>query len=325
MASITKRGPYQWRARVRRKGYPDAAATFTSREDAEAWARAAESEMDRGVYVSMREAERTTLREAFERYLREITPEKKGARGEKQRIRQWLRHPLADRPLASIRGVDLATYRDERLKVVGASTVRNELVPLSHLYTVARKDWGMEGLVNPVANIRRPQLPRGRDRRLMPGEEEALLSHASYPVREAIILAIETAMRAGEIRSLRWEYVNLTTRIAVLVDTKNGDQRRVPLSTRAAETLRSMPRTLTGRVFPLWPSSSAMSHGFRLVVQHAGIENLRFHDLRHEATSRLFELGLGIAEVSAITGHKTMAMLSRYTHLRAEDLVRKLG
>lgn len=324
MASIVKRGPYQWRARVRRKGYPDTTATFNSREDAEAWARAAESDMDRGVYVSMREAERTTLREAFERYLHEITPGKKGARGEKQRIQQWLRHPLADRSLASIRGVDLATYRDERLKKVSASTVRNELVPLSHLYTVARKDWGMEGLINPVGNIRRPQLPRGRDRRLAPGEERALLDHASYPVREAIILAIETAMRAGEIRSLRWEHVDMHSRIAVLVDTKNGDQRRVPLSTRVIETLRSMPRALTGQVFP-WPSSSAMSHGFRLVVAHAGIENLRFHDLRHEATSRLFERGLGIAEVSAITGHKTMAMLSRYTHLRAEDLVAKLG
>jgi len=130
-------------------------------------------------------------------------------------------------------------------------------------------------------------------------------------------------MRRGEIVSLRWQDVNLSSRVAILRDTKNGDDRAVPLSTKAIETLSLEPRHTTGRVFPI--RGDSITQAFDRVCKKAGIENLRFHDLRHEATSRLFEFGLGIMEVSAVTGHKDLAMLKRYTHLKAGNIAAKLG
>ena len=185
----------------------------------------------------------------------------------------------------------------------------------------------MEGLINPTAQIRKPTLPEGRDRRLEDGEEDRLMDECrasrSGWLAPIVIIALETGMRLGEIVSLKWSYVDLDSRVARLTDTKNGTRRDVPLSSIAASTLEALPRSLDGRVFPL--VAETVKESYRAAVRRAGIDNLRFHDLRHEATSRFFERGLDIMEVAAITGHKTLAMLKRYTHLRAADLARKLG
>ena len=324
MASINKRGPYQWQAKIRRKGYQTQSRTFETEEDAKKWARMIESEMDRGVFVCQAEAESTTLKEALERYKREITPGKKGAKQEQSRINVLSRSSLAPRFLASIRGTDVAKYRDERLLSRSPITVNNELILFSHLYTVARKEWGMEGLRNPVSDIRKPKQPAGRDRRLEPGEEQKLLKAAPQNLRPMIVIALETSMRLGELVKLRWACVNLARRTVHLAVTKNDSARSVPLSSRAVEELRTLPRRLDGRVFGYSANYSA-SHAFSKLVRKLKIEDLRFHDLRHEATSRLFEKGLNPMEVASITGHKTLQMLKRYTHLRAEDLAQKLG
>ena len=326
MATIRKRGPYQWQAQIRKAGYPQQSKTFESRAEAEAWARALESEMDRGVFVSRAQAEQTTLGEALERYLREVTPTKKGAQHEERKIRRWQARDLARRPLASIRGADLAEFRDQRLaEGRSPSTVIHDLNVISHLFTVATKDWGMESLRNPVSYIRKPKRSQGRDRRLKGDEENRLLEAADSPYREVIALAIETAMRAGELRTLKWSNIDLEKRTAMLPDTKNGERRLVPLSSRAVEVLEGLAAQATGDdLFPDM-STANLSYRFRTLCRQQGVAGLRFHDLRHEATSRLFELGLNPMEVAAITGHKTLAMLKRYTHLRAEDLAAKLG
>lgn len=325
MATITRRGHYQWQVKIRRKGYPAASKTFDTKAEAQRWARLIESEMDQGVFVSREEAEKTTLSEALDRYSKEITPRKKGARQESDRIRALVRHSLSKRFLASIRGVDIAAYRDERLKD-GKSpiTVNNELIIISHLFNTARKEWGMESLRNPVSDVRKPRLPAGRERRLNADEEERLRGAAAYPLREMVVLAVETGMRQGELLALKWPNVDLVRRVVNLADTKSGEARSVPLSSRAVRTIKSLPRRIDNRLFP-YAGNSSVSHRFRKVCKAANIEGLRFHDLRHEATSRLFERGLNPMEVAAITGHKTLVMLKRYTHLRAEDLARKLG
>lgn len=324
MANIRKRGRYQWQVRVRRKGYPDQVKTFNTKADADAWARTIEAEMDRGVFTPRAEAERTSLAECLERYGREITPAKKGATKERTLIGRWLAHPLASRPMATIRGSDMATYRDERL-ALGKSpiTVNNELILISHLFNVARKEWGMESLLNPVSMIRRPKIPRGRDRRLLPVEEQRLQEAASPELRVIIILAIETAMRQGEIAQLRRTDIDLKNRVARLRDTKNGEERLVPLSTPAIEAINSLPPRISGALFSL--QAGAIAKAFSRLCRRVEIDGLRFHDLRHEATSRLFEKGFNPMEVSAITGHKGLNMLKRYTHLRAEDLAKRLG
>jgi integrase len=323
----------QWQAQVRKKGYPLQTKTFDTRAAAETWARAIEVEMDRGQFVSRAEAESTTLRELLERYREEITPQKKGAAPETARIRALLRHPLAQRFIAGIRGVDIARFRDERLKKVSPATVKRDLVILSHLFEVTRKEWGIH-VHNPVRDIKLPAHSRSRERRLQSStqeeqNEETLLLHACREARNPhllpiVQLALETAMRQGELVRLRWEHIDLNRRIAHLPNTKNGESRTVPLSTTAVKVLRALPRSLNGQVFP-GLTTEAIKRAYIRATRRAGIEDLRFHDLRHEATTRLFEKGLNIMEVASITGHKDLRMLRRYTHLKAEDLARKLG
>jgi integrase len=325
MATFTRRGDGQWQVKIRRRGYPAITKTFSTKAKAEYWARSVESEMDGGTFVSRAEAETTTLKEALQRYLSEITPFKKGARQENDRIKVWMSHDLASRYLANLRSVDFAQYRDQKLAAgAGASTIRNHLNIISHLFTIARKEWGMESLQNPIQNIRMPKQPPGRERRLESHEESMLLHEAEYPLRHLIILALETGMRLGELLGMRWENINLKKSVVVLVETKNGERRVVPLSSKAKEVIISLPRHIEGWLFP-GLSSSNVSHRFADLCKRNKISGLRFHDLRHEATSRLFERGLDMMEVASITGHKTLHMLRRYTHLKAEDLARKLG
>ncbi|AWU94830.1 tyrosine-type recombinase/integrase [Azospirillum ramasamyi] len=329
MATITKRGDRQWQVKVRRKTIATS-ATFETKARAEAWARQIESEIDAGRFQHGRvEADRTLLNEALERYLVEIVPRKKGIKQNTGVIRAWQRTPLARKPLSSIRGADLAAWRDEKLKEVGPQTVVHHLNLLSHVYTVAGTEWGLETLQNPVSRIKKPNLPRGRDRRLTDDEQIQLLaacdSSESRWLGAMVRLALATAMRQGELVGLTWQHVNLTNRTILLRDTKNGETRTVPLSSAAVQVLEGLPKSASGPIFEI-QTGRAVSHAFTKACCAAEMTNLHFHDLRHEATSRLFEqTDLRDIEIAAITGHKTMEMLKRYAHLRAGKLAMRLG
>lgn len=280
--------------------------------------------MDNGVFVSRKEAETTTLDEAPDRYDREKTLHKKGAAQEHNRIKHFKNSSLASRYLSTIRSTDIAKYRDQRL-AEGKSpyTVNNELILLPNLFNVAHKEWGMESLDNPVAKVSRPKMPKGRDRRLQPGEEELLLVALGITLKPLFQIALETPMRQGELLSLEWKDVNLARRVAYLPETKNNEARDVPLSSKAVAVLSKLLRRIDGKVFGV--SGAHVSKTFRETCEKLKIRDLRWHDLRHEATSRLFEKGLNPLEAASITGHKTLQMLKRYTHLKAEDLAQKLG
>jgi len=339
--TIRKRGDYQYQAIVRRNGYPKQSKTFLTNREAETWAATVESEMLRGIFIDRSLAERTTLGELIDRYLIEVTPTKRGAAtsSEPSRARVLKRDQISRYKVAALSGKVLAEFRDRRLLTVSGSTVNRDLNMISHILSTARKEWGVH-CDNPVAYIRRPREAKARERRLQPGEIEKLMAaldvcgrnpdgtftegmHNPW-VKPVVQVAIETAMRRGEILSLRWEDVDLAKRTAHLRATKNGDSRTVPLSSAAIAVLTGLPRSIDGRVFPTTPE--ALKKGFTRACDRAGIDGLRFHDLRHEATSRLFERGVfDMMEVATITGHKTLSMLRRYTHLRAENLARKLG
>jgi integrase len=331
MATFVQRpgpgGKRVWQALVRRRGYPQQTRTFDTKAKAEDWASVLESEMARGVFVSRAEAENTTLREALDRYQREIVPGKKNADREGRRVKGLQARTLARRSMASIQGKDIAAFMQQRqAEGAGPNTVRLDLALLSHLFNVARAEWGMASLANPVEMVRKPRLPAGRTRRLVDDELPRLLAAAvTYggEIGPLITWAIETAMRRGEIAAMRWDHLDRKARVLLIPETKTGTPRRVPLSTAALGVLDRLPRRIDGRVWGMRPDS--ISQAFERVCKAAGVEGLTFHDLRHEATSRLFEKGLNPMEVAAITGHKTLQMLKRYTHLRAEDLVGRLG
>ena len=277
------------------------------------------------------EADRVSLHAALQRYLQERVPLKKGVKQNTGIVRSWQRSKLSAFPLSAIRGSDIAEWRDQKLKEVGPQTVVHHLNLLSNLYNVAASDWGMESLLNPVRRVSKPALPTGRNRRLTEQEEVELLracdASRSPWLGTMVRLAIETAMRQGELVDLSWEDIDLGRRVILLRETKNGTARTVPLSARALEVLRSLAkgRPTAGRAFDI-QVGRAVTHAFAKACEVAGIEDLRFHDLRHEATSRLFErTDLRDIEIAGVTGHKTMEMLKRYAHLRAVNLVERLG
>ncbi|MFZ1246110.1 MAG: site-specific integrase, partial [Azonexus sp.] len=174
MATIRKRGD-KWQARIQIKGFDQVAKSFSSRNDAEAWGKITESEMIRGAYIKRTDAEQTTLADALDRYEREVSAKKRGATQEAMRIKAWKAHKLAKKSLAALRRSDFAQYRDERLKDAAPATVRLELAILGNMFNVAIKEWGYEGLTNPVEAIRLPSVQNARNRLFHEGEEELLL------------------------------------------------------------------------------------------------------------------------------------------------------
>ena len=352
MATIRKRGDFQWQAIVKRKGYPLQSKTFATKKDAEVWARDIERDIDRGIYIPRGEAEKTTLGDLIARYREEVLPAKRG---------NWIAGALAALEVdfgkfsvAAVSSKKIADARNHWLKSgLSASTVRQRINLLSKLFDLAGKEWGIPIPSNPCAMVSKPAENNARERRLSQEEERYLLAACAPQMALIVRLAVQSAARLGELLSLRWPDVDLKRRVMVIrgIDgrgTKNDDPfRAVPLSSQAVEILKelkALPRSIDGRVFYWWKASDSFNKSWVRSVDRARksyLENqektgrkpaddflvdLRFHDLRHEATSRLFERGaLDSMEVASITGHKTLQMLKRYTHLRAEDLAKKLG
>jgi integrase len=340
MATIRKRGDFQWEAQVRKKGFNHVNKTFNTKTEAQNWARIIESEMVRGVFTDRSEAEATSLLEALDRYEREVSILKDGHEQEKYRIGIWRADSLAKRSLASLRSADFAKWRDNRLKQSAPSTVRKDLAVISHLFTIAIKEWGF-AVINPIKNIRLPKEDNSRERIFERDEETRLMAaladsgagqRANHSMKPLVELAIETAARQSELLALKWTDIDLTKAVARIRGqeradgksrTKNGDKfRDVPLSSKARTVLSSMPRSMGGYVFPT--TVSAVKQAFVRACERAGIEDFHFHDLRHEATTRLAEK-LAMHELMKVTGHKDTRMLARYYHPRAEDLAKKLG
>lgn len=271
---------------------------------------------------------------ALETYRGKVSLLKKGYEQERYRIEQISRSFLGALVVRQVTSVNIATYRDARLqelnsktgKPISPATVRLEMSLLSNFFDICRIEWGYCD-DNPVLKVRKPKPPPGRDRRLTPREDRQILRYSAlYSNRELfsiVVIALESAMRQSEILGLTWENINLKTRIVHLPATKNGSKRDVPLSFKAKEALLRLGVKTEGKVFGY--TKEGIKTTWRVMMQRLGIVNLHFHDMRHEACSRLFELGtLDVMEIAAITGHKSLAMLKRYTHLRAQRLVRKL-
>ncbi|HWL27920.1 MAG TPA: site-specific integrase [Burkholderiaceae bacterium] len=326
MATITKRGDFQYRAKVRRKGYPEQTKTFERKQDALDWAATIESEMRRGIFTDRSELERTTLSEALERYLDEEVSDKKSHVSLRARIMTWLQHPLSARTLASLKGADFALYRRERLKEVKPTTVRRDLMVIAAVFSSARHDWGWPVDDNLLASTFRTLSPgKWRERRPSAEEEAALLSEAAQYSTEAvpcIVLAIETGMRRGELAKLDWSQVDFSRKVIRLHagTTKNDDSRSVPLTLKAEETLRAMHRAIGGKVFSELNHPDSLTKMFSRICKRAAIADLRFHDMRHEAASR-FAPCMPATTLAKVMGWRSIQMAMRYYNPSEEELV----
>jgi len=274
------------------------------------------------------------LSDALTMYEDKISRQKKGYQQEKYRIASLKKSPLGTLRINNITNIDIVKFRDDRLsqistkikKPISPASVRLELYLLSNLFEICRIEWGLcEN--NPVKNIRKPRESQSRDRILSNRENKKILSyaiqHKNIELYSIVVIALETAMRQGEILSLKWEHIDLNRRVAHLPDTKNGTKRDVPLSRKAHAVLTRLNVKNTGLVFQY--TSSGLKSTWRYMTNKLSIENLHFHDLRHTAITRLFELGtLNMMEIASISGHKSLSMLKRYTHISARKLVQKL-
>ena len=334
MAVIQERksadGKVKYRVLIRMKGYPPQSATFERKSDAKKWAQDTESNIRNDRHFITAEAKKHTLAELIDRYIEFVLPTKPKVYRDQLQQLTWWKAQLGPYLLSHVTPAKIAECRDRLLNEVtrrgtrrSPSTVVRYIAPLSHTFTMAVKDWGwME--YNPVSRLTRPTEPRGRVRYLDEEERERLLaacreseSPLLYPV---VVLALSTGMRQGEILRLQWKDVDFERRRVLLLETKNGERRAAPLVGRAYNLLRELVnvrRLDNPYVFPAKrPDAPANIRKFwEAAVKKAGIEDFRFHDLRHTAASYLAMNGVTLAEIAEVLGHKTLQMVKRYAHL----------
>ncbi|TWI04859.1 site-specific recombinase XerD [Luteimonas cucumeris] len=322
MASIQRNGS-KWRAQVYVQGVRDS-DTFQTRQEASRWA------LEREAELSGRKLPDKTYGDAMRRYVREVTPDRGGARWEEIRLTAMEKYPIANRRMEALVGNDFADWRDDRLKQVKPGTVAREMNLLRSVLEVARRDWHWIR-VNPMKDVRWPETPKGRARRLSETEVNDLaaalgvggkLKAVTQTQRVGLmfLFALETAMRSGEMVAMRWENVHTAARYVHLPKTKNGDARDVPLSKRALAILKVLPEG-DGPVFGLDDASRDALWRKMRPEKHRAIH---FHDTRAEAIWRLSKK-LDVMQLALVIGHRDLKSLMIYYNESASDMARRLG
>jgi integrase len=246
VATIRQRnGKYQ--VQVRRKGQPSITKSFQHKKDALAWARQTEVLADREeLDEPLKELEQITLGDLVKRYLGAVTPKKRGAGTEAIVLKAFLRHPICNKRLSTLKPSDFAMYRDERLRKIQPSTLKRQVNPIHHMFEVAKDEWGIPIRENPLDKVHIPCVDNRRQRRLKDGELERILYEASKRenpyVVPIILFAIETSLRRGEMLSLTWGDIDWERRLVFLAESKNGHSRTIPLTPKALEVLASVRR-----------------------------------------------------------------------------------
>ncbi len=297
--------------------------TFPTKAAAEAWARQVESDLlarKRGALP------RYTVAQALQKYAQEVSPKKRGHAWELKRLAMFEAQPWAAKLLQDLKPADLAAWRDLRLAHITPGSVLRDFTLLRHVFSVAVKEWQWID-VSPVQGMSLPADNRPRDRRIAWHEVRAIVRALGYvstgrpqtksqEVALAFLLALRTAMRAGELLGLTPADVDLTRRVARLSQTKNGDARAVPLSRAAVRLFRRWNG---------WPVDGATRDAlFRKARDACGIKDLHFHDSRAEALTRM-SAKLTPFELARVSGHRDLSiLLTRYYRATAEQIAAKL-
>ncbi|KEP68893.1 integrase [Thioclava dalianensis] len=333
MATILKTA-HGWQAQVARRIDGKAvrkAKTFKTKRDAQVWAREFE------VGISAGTASSDTLRQVFDRYALERSKGKKGERWEVIRLNRFAvdlvnGKPLGEYVIGDVTTADLVAWRDMRLGLVKPASVSREMNLLKHVFATATKEWGLLR-INPMEDVRRPARAKRRKRRIYQDEIDKMfeaLDLACEPwvtekqITGAMFLfAIETAMRSGEIRDITNRHVS--GNVIHLPETKNDHARDVPLTTRALEILEAVRGNKTEPdQHPFDIDAESRDSVFRAAAKRAKIENLHFHDTRHEAITRLAKR-FEILDLARVTGHKNLNELLTYYEASGEELAERLN
>ena len=324
MATLRKRGN-KWQAIIRHKSIGTTAKSFSSKSAALKWSIAQEQAIESGALGRLSPSE-VTLGELLKRYLDIITPSKRGADVERRRLKRLIEDDISSYQLYRLSSQAIAKFRDRRL-LDGRRTCQYDLILIRHCIKLAINEWGLMLSSNPVDKVKLPPSSRSRDRRLNTGEFDRLEKAARLTqnphIWPVVVFAVETGMRRGEILGITWECVDFDSRTVHLPITKNGSSRDVPLSSKATQILKGQNERQLPCPFPV--TDNAFRLAWDRLRSRADLGDLRFHDLRHEAISRFFEMGLSMPEVALISGHKDPRMLFRYTHIKPESVLAKLN
>jgi integrase len=324
MASFRKRNG-KWQVQIRKVGAHPLARTFGQKSDAMKWASEQERTIETAELPLADSGQRHTLLDLLVRYERDVLPFKKAPEPERYVLRALMRHPIAQKRLVHLSPIDFAALRDERLKEVKASTFRRQMNVVRHALSTARREWGWAVRLRAISEIAMPTVAHFPVDRLDDVKIGRVLEAASSQANPYIVcvirLALLTGLRRGELLALRWDDVNLVQQTLTVRTSKNGHPRVLPLYPAATSLLKVLPRAPDATVFPISPN--ALKLAFQRARTKANL-TLRFHDLRHEAISRLFEIGLTIPEVQMLSGHRTLSQLSRYSHPNVKSVAVKL-
>ena len=322
MATIYKENT-GWMVRIRRKGSLPINKSFQSKVDATKWARRVERLVELGKYEDISEAGMTTLGEALERYLAEKTPEKKGSTEEAYRITKIIKAPIAQVSLAELTAGKITKYRREIAKETSNSNANRYVSLICTCLKTVIAEWDIYLPQNPCKQISKLREPAPKDDRITPEQEASIMASARQSKNIylpcIITIGMELGLRRSEIVKLRWEWIRGNQ--LTIIDTKNGTNRTVPLTTKIQAELNKLPRKDIGRIFG---EMKSFRDAWEYCLKRAGVDT-NFHRLRHEACSRLNEKGFTIPEICAISGHKTWSSLKRYTHISPEFLEEKLN
>ena len=326
MASIRKRQD-KYQAQIRINGQ-STSKTFTSLANAKSWARRMETKAELS-HLPKKKYQPSSFNEVFQRYLREVTPLKKNTSVEPIIIRLLMRSEWAKKPLSQLTRRDLCSYRDQRLQEIKVTSLHRQFCIIKHAARIAEEEWGWDANSSAIKTIRLKTEPPSTVRRISQDDINLLLDAAAasrnHLMQPLITLALETGMRRGELLSFRWTDVEFERLQISLQKTKSGYPRRIPITNTAEIALLnlfSMTEDREGVVFDM--SANAVRLAFGRIRQRCGLTGVRFHDLRHEAISRLFEKGLTMPEVASISGHRSLSQLMRYSHADTLALVDKL-
>ena len=317
----------KWEVRVRRYNNKTISKTFIQKEDAHKWARETETQIEKGLYEDLSQANSITLNELMQTYYRDITVTKLGCKQEKYKIDKLCRQPIAKLKLAKLTPMQVRKFQDQCLLIYNPSTTNKYITLISVAIKHARTMLGIYLPSNPCDFIKRLKEPEFKADIIEPEEEKLLLIEAERSkanwLKLAIMLGVDCGMRRGEIIKLRRENVNFVNATATLLETKNGSSRSIGLSPRVISEMRKLPINIDGRVINC-PSNNNFQYFYSQLQRWMGVKK-SFHTTRHTFASRCAMNGWSIAEISAQGGWKNLSILKRYTHIKASYLSKKLG
>jgi len=306
---------------IKKKGYPTIYKSFIQKSDATRWAKQIESDMDRNIFEDFTTASNTTLKDIMVRYRDDVTPNKKGHKSETYKINKLLRHKICLVNLMRLKSSHIAGLKND-LKDLAPQTIKHYIQLISAAWNTAKREWGITlPAQSPLALVSMPVVNNEREYILTYKQYSELLGACSDYIKDFVMMLYETGARYGELAYLEHNNISLVKNTIKFVDTKNGEDRTIPINDTVLHILKR---------YRFGPTVFNIEYGkfyehFCRARKKVDLEYFHAHDLRACYITNALLSGMSLAEISALSGHKSWSMLKRYTRIKPEDLQEKVN